>query len=93
MRTICDALEGMKTKWQVLGFQLGIPIAKLLEFKEEDDPLSAVVDYWLRGSTHVPISWKSITTVLQSPSIDEPGLAEYITTKYQLRTDNKPGQK
>ena len=78
-------MGSVKTKWLEIGIQLGIPRSKLLEFKKEDDPLSAVVDYWLRGNVTesvVPISWESIVTALKSKYVGEPGLAEEITKEY-----------
>ena len=66
----------------MIGVQLGIPHAKLLQFRDEIDPLSAVVNYWLRGNAGVPISWKSIVTALKSEYVGEPGLAQRIYSKY-----------
>ena len=94
MRIICDELGSVETKWFKIGVQLGIPRSKLQEFKKEDDPLSAVVDYWLRGNvpeSDVPISWESIVKALRSVSVGEPGLADRITLKYCMdreTTDN-----
>ena len=82
LRNICNELGGIKTKWLEIGIQLGIPRRKLLEFKEDRDPLSAVVEYWLNGNTKVPVSWKSIVAALKSEHIAEPGLAEKINKKY-----------
>ncbi len=92
MRSICNALASIKIKWYELGIQLGIPRNKLLEFKKEDDPLSAVVDYWLRGNVTEsvdPISWKSIVAALKSEYVGEPGLAEQISKKYCQEEDTK----
>ena len=82
LRTICDALGRIESKWFKIGVQLGIPRSKLLEFKKEDDPLSAVVDYWLKGNVKLPISWESIVKLLKSDYVGEPGLADEITLKY-----------
>ena len=95
LRTLCDALGSIKTKWFEVGVQLGIPRNKLLEFKKEDDPLSAVVDYWLKGNVTdsvVPISWQSIVATLKSEYVGEPGLAERINKKYCLTDDVEKGQ-
>ena len=54
----------------------------LQEFKEERDPLSAVIDYWLRGNATESISWKSIVTALQSKHVGESGLAEQIRAEH-----------
>ena len=79
-------LGSIKTKWFSIGIQLGIPRSKLLEFEEERDPLSAVIDYWLKGNVTesvTPMSWKSIAVVLKSKYVGEPGLAEQISNKYK----------
>ena len=92
LRTICSALGSIKTKWFEVGIQLGIPRNKLLEFKEEHDPLSAVVDYWIRGNvteSDVPISWPSIVEALKSEYVGEPGLAEQISKKYYPKEGGK----
>ncbi len=82
----------VETKWHKIGVQLGIPRNKLLEFEEERDPLSAVVDYWLKGNVAelvVPISWKSIVTALESDYIGELGLAGQIRKQYcQIEVEN-----
>ena len=82
LRTICDELGNIKTKWFEIGIQLGIHRNKLEEFKKEDDPLSAVVDYCLRGNVEGQFSWKSIAKVLKSNHVGEVGLSEYISKKY-----------
>lgn len=92
LRIVCDELGSIKNKWQVIGIQLGIPRTKLQDFKEEDDPLSAVIDYWLRGNateSSVPISWQSIVAALKSKHVDEHGLAEQIREKYCQNVEAK----
>ncbi len=90
MRTICHALGRVKSEWFTIGVQLGIPHSKLKEFKDECDPLSAVVEYWLNGNVTdqaVPISWKTIVKALKSEYVGEPGLAEEISSKYCPQED------
>ena len=85
LRIICDALGSIETKWFKIGIQLGIPHIKLLEFQGSPDPLSAVVNYWLKGNvieSAVPISWQSIVAALKSTYVGEPGLAEQISMDY-----------
>ncbi len=84
MRSICNALGSIKTKWFEIGIQLGIRRKKLKEFKREDDPLSAVVDYWLTNVVEkaIPKSWHSIVAVLKSDHVGEPGLADEVSRKY-----------
>ena len=78
-------MGSVETKWFKIGIQLGIPRDKLLEFQQSPDPLSAVVDYWLRGNVTesvIPISWQSIANALKSKRVGEPGLAEQIIKDY-----------
>lgn len=86
LRTICNALGSIKTKWFVIGIQLGIPLYKLEEFKGKEDPFSAAVDYWFRGEAEesggLPVSWKSIVVALRSEHVGNPALAETIRKKY-----------
>lgn len=85
----------VKTKFIEIGVQLGIPHYKLLEFKKEDDPLSATLNYWLKGNVIkpvVPISWRSIVKALQSKYVGEPGLAEQIHQKYLCPQEDQKGQ-
>ena len=92
MRTVCNALGSIKTKWFEIGIQLGIARNKLLEFKNEHDPLSAIMDYCLRGNvakSTAPISWDSIVAALKSDHVGEPGLAEQISKKYYHQEDTK----
>ncbi len=92
LKSICNALGSIKTKWHLIGIQLGIPRCKLLEFKKEEDPLSAVVDYWLQGNVTEsvsPISWKSILAALKSEYVGEPGLAEQLSKKYCQQGETK----
>ena len=85
LRSLCDALGGIAHKWFKIGIQLGIPHNKLLEFQGSPDPLSAVIDYWLRGNvleSASPISWDSIVAALKTKYVGEPGLAEEIIKDY-----------
>lgn len=85
LKTICDALGSIEGKWYKIGIQLGIPHNKLQEFVKDVDPLSAVIDYWLKGNVTEsvsPISWDTIVTALRSQYIGEHGLAEKINKAY-----------
>ncbi len=88
-------LGGIKTQWVEVGIQLGIPRSKLLEFEEVRDPLSAVVDYCLKGNVSesaVTVSWQSIVKALKSRHVGESGLAEEIRKKYCQGEDTAKGQ-
>ena len=70
-------------KWFKIGIQLGVPRHKLMEFRKEEDSLSAVIDYCLRGNVEgVPLSWISVVKALQSFHVGETGLAKRIKNKY-----------
>ena len=56
-----------------------------MEFKNDDDPLTAAIDYWLNGNVEgVSISWSSIVTALKSSHVGEIGLANKIKKKHCL---------
>ena len=86
LHTICNELSVVVHKRRKIGIQLGIPLYKLKEIEKEDDPLAAIIDYWLSGNAEnadrVSLSWKSIAKVLASPHVDESGLAKRIELKY-----------
>ena len=96
VRTICMELGDVAHRWFKIGVQLGISRGKLKEFKEiEDDPFSAVIDYWLNDNVEdaeVPVSWKSIVAALKSSYIGETGLANRISSKYCRMHQNEIGQ-
>ena len=70
-------------KWFKIGVQLGASRGKLKEFEKEDDPLSAVIDYWLSGNIEgVSVSWRSVVEALESSHVGETGLANKISKKY-----------
>ncbi len=82
----------VETKWFRIGIQLGIPRSTLEKFKkDEDDPLSAVVNYFLKGNVKKlsPISWKSIVAALESEYVGESGIAEQIIEEYCKPEDTK----
>jgi hypothetical protein len=83
LKDVCDELGVIKYKWFEFGVQLGIPYNKLKEFETERDPLSAVIDYWLRGNVEpVPTTWEPITKALESSHVGETGLARRIRIKH-----------
>ena len=76
----------MEIKWFRIGIQLGIKGSKLKTFEENYSStyrcLIETVSYWLDGNTNVPVSWESVVTVLNNPSVDESGIAKQIQEKY-----------
>ena len=83
LMNICSELSDIAHKRFKIGIQLGIPRNKLEELEGEQDPLSAIVNYWLRGNVKdVPLSWRSIVKALTSKHVGEMGLANVIDKKY-----------
>ena len=83
LRTIREELSVVAYKWYEIGIQLGIPTYKLKEFEKKADPLTEVIDYWLKGNVEsVPVNWKSIVNALKSSHVDESGRAKRIELKY-----------
>ena len=85
MRTICGELGVIAFKWFKIGVELGVSHGKLKEFEQEDDPLAAVIHYWLDVNVEVlevPVSWGSIVAALKSSYVGETGLANRISRKY-----------
>ena len=83
LRTVCNELGEVKHKAYEIGNQLGIPLHKMKEFKQEGNLLSSSVDYWLNGNVpDVPVTWKSIVTALETDFVGELGCALKISTKY-----------
>ena len=89
LRTICTELGRVQYLWFQIGIQLGIPHHVLKQFEGGIDPLSAVINFWLKGNTSVVISWKSIVKALKSDAINEISLAEKIRKEYCYQDDTK----
>ena len=49
---------------------------------------SEVISFWLNGKTQVTVSWKSIINILESPFVDEKGLAKKIREKGGMEVDD-----
>ena len=96
LREVCNELGSVRHKSFNIGVELGTPPYKLDEFVDEcDDPLAAVIDYWLRGNAEkgLPISWQSIVAALRSPLVNEDGLASAIEQKYCIKSPTKGEQR
>ena len=93
LRAICEELSKADHKRFEIGIQLGIPRGKLEKFEKKDDPLSAIIDFWLRGNVKdVPVSWRSIVAALESSHVDEAGLANRISKKYCIDQSKQAGR-
>ncbi len=83
LRVLRNLLDVASRKWHMIGIQLGIPKNKLDEFKNLDDPLSEVINYWLHGNVKGdPVSWETIVKVLRTEHVGEPGLTAKIQSKF-----------
>lgn len=72
----------MTGKWFMLGIHLGVPYDKLQEFKREDFPLAAVINFCLKGNINPPLTWLSIVEALKSQDIGEAELGRKLGLKY-----------
>ena len=85
MQSVTNELSSVKAKWHTIGVLLGIDPAKLEEiennYQTADRRFSEVINFWLRGNTRVAMSWESLVEVLESPSVDEKGLAMRLREK------------
>lgn len=60
-----------------------MPYHKLKEFEKDNDPLLSTFHYLLsNGTPEGPITWTYIVKALNSDSVDEPGLAKFISDKF-----------
>ena len=94
LRIICNELSIIHHKWFRFGIQLGIPYHALKQFEGEGDPLTATVDYWLKGNVPesvVRVPWNTIVSALMS--IDERGLAHRISKKYRVQGTGEQAKK
>ena len=85
LRVVCNELGRAAHKWFKIGIQLGIPYETLKKFEEEEDPFSAVMDHWLKGTSAdvaIPVSWHSLMGVMKGDAVNELRLATKIRKKY-----------
>ena len=80
-----NELGSVMAKWFPIGVQLGIDQAKLQEieinYRTADRCFSEVINFWLKGNTPVAVCWKSLVEVLESPFVNEKGLARGLREK------------
>ena len=66
-----------------IGIELGIPKHKIKQFEmDRDNAFSDIMDYWLKENTEVPTTWESLVNALESPNVEEVGLARFLRKKY-----------
>lgn len=84
LQNLNNELATVVSKYFHIGIQLGIPEHQLKEFEsnypEARRCFSELISYWLKNSERV--SWDSLTTALESPSVNEKKLASELREKY-----------
>ena len=85
LRNVTNELGSVMAKWFSIGVQLGIDPAKLQEIETNhrtaDRCFSEVISFWLKGNTVVALGWKSLVETLESPFVNEKGLAGRLKEK------------
>ena len=83
----------MIDKWFRIGVQLGLSEAKLRQIEADhrtvDRCFSEVISFWLNRNTEVAVSWKSLVEILESPFVDEKGLAKKLREKGGLELHDR----
>ena len=87
LRKLVDCLQVVSPKWFVLGLQLNIPVYILHIIEEEHarqyDSRRCLVEVLRRWLTASPQpSWEAIASALNTRTVGERRLAEYIKHKY-----------
>ena len=83
--SITNELGSVIDKWFEIGVQLRLSEAKLRQIEADHHTVnryfSEVISFWFNGNTQVAVSWKSLVEVLESPFVDEKGLAKKLREK------------
>ena len=78
---LCSVID----KWFRIGVQLGLDETKLNQIEADhrnvDRRFSEVISFWLNKNTQGPVSWRSLVEVLESPFVNEKGLARRLREK------------
>ena len=88
-----NELSSVIDKWFRIGVQLGLDETKLNQIEANhrtvDRYFSEVISFWLNGNTQVTMTWKSLIEVLESPFVNEKGLARKLREKDGLVEANE----
>ena len=80
-----NELSSVIDKWFRIGVQLGIDETKLnqieADYRSVDRYFSEVINFWLKGNTQVAVTWKSLVEILETPFVNEKGLAKRLREK------------
>ena len=93
LRSVTNELGSVMNKWYQIGVQLGISEAKLGQIEADyhtvDRRFSEVISFWLKENTQVAVSWNSLIDILESPFVNEKGLANKLREKTGLEVHNE----
>ena len=88
LRNVTNELSSVIDKWFRIGVQLGLSEIKLKQIEADhhnvDRYFSEVIGFWLKGNTQVPVTWESLVETLETPFVDEKGLAKRLKEKQGL---------
>ena len=83
----------MIDKWFQIGVQLGLSESKLRQIESNHRTVercfSEVISFWLNGNTQVAVSWNSLIDILESPFVNEKGLADKLREKSGLEVHDE----
>ena len=86
MKNLMNELAPVTSKFFEFGIQLGIHEDKLEELEGNhrvaNRCFSAVLSFWKKGNTDMPVEWESICKALESPSVGQKGLAKQLRKAY-----------
>ena len=93
LRSITSEFGSVIDKWFQIGVQLGISESKLRQIESNHYTVeicfSEMIGFWLNGNTQVPVTWNSLIDILESPFINEKGLANKLREKTGLEVHNE----
>jgi hypothetical protein len=95
LKSVTNELGSVMAKYYPIGVQLGVPETKIEEIEMNygtaDRRFSEVIKFWLRENTSVAKSWESLVEVLESPFVNEKGLARKMREKIVSKAVSVPG--
>ena len=85
LQQVTNELGSIVQKWFQIGVQLGVSEGKLhqieADYRITERCFSEMIIFWIKGNTHVPVTWKSLIQVLESSFVNERGLAVKLREK------------
>lgn len=91
LRNVNHELAYVRGKWYDIGVQLDLSVAKLHEIEIDyhfmHRRFAEVINFWLKGNTLIPVTWESLIDALESPPVNERGLAKKLREKMGLIKD------